>query len=84
MRAVMTSSRVEDMKLNSHKLKQMFLDEDLIEKYKEAFEMNRDSFKGKVVLDVRCDVGLFSMMAVKVSVRNYIRHSEREFLVLKF
>ena len=32
MRAVMTSSRVEEMKLNSHKLKQMFLDEDLIEK----------------------------------------------------
>jgi len=72
MRAVMTSSRVDDMKLNSHKLKQMFMDEDLIEKYKEAFEMNRDSFKGKVVLDVRCDVGLFSMMAVKAGAAKVI------------
>ena len=80
MRAVITSSRVDDMKLNSHKLKQMFLDEDLIEKYKEAFEMNRDSFKGKVVLDVRCDVGLFSMMAVKAGAAKVIGVDNRSII----
>ena len=41
-------------------------DEAKIGKYIEAFEMNLQSFEGKVVLNVGCGHGLLSMLAAKV------------------
>ena len=37
-----------------------------IKKFMEAFEMNLESFEGKVVLNVGCGHGLLSMLAAKV------------------
>ena len=49
-------------------------DESKMKKFIEAFEMNLESFEGKVVLNVGCGHGLLSMLAAKVGYQVIFRN----------
>ena len=59
---------IEEMKESSNLsfLEGKLSDESKMKKFMEAFEMNSESFEGKVVLNVGCGHGLLSMLAAKV------------------
>ncbi|XP_075156546.1 protein arginine N-methyltransferase 1-B-like isoform X2 [Haematobia irritans] len=63
---MMTSKDFQfDVKAHIEMVHQHLKDKIRIQKYKEAILYNRHLFKDKIVLDVNCGIGIYSMFAVK-------------------
>ncbi|XP_013115849.2 protein arginine N-methyltransferase 1-B [Stomoxys calcitrans] len=63
---LMTSKDFQfDVKAHVEMIHQHLKDKVRVLKYKEAILLNRHLFKGKIVLDINCGIGIYSMFAAK-------------------
>lgn len=54
--------------LHSHKV--MIQDKVRVEAYKNAIELNKESFKDKLVLDIGCGTGILSIIAAMAGAKH--------------